>query len=234
MRSRTPRIVTLFLVVAGVVAGFGLGVRSALKDGTERSLTCDSAASRTAGARAAHDQPGPRGKRGPRGRRGRQGPRGARGPTGPAGGDAITDLSINWRGGAFSGRDSAEATLTGVGMLTATCRPVEGDENGFHRLVLTPASNGVRTVVNVSTSQASEIQTARLTSDSSGTPIEFNLPINGMITAVISVEPVSGDGGAGPTPWSLQASSEMKMNGSGGADSTQNYCYVALQAARGE
>jgi len=233
MRPKSPRMVSLFLLVAAVAIGAVLGAQRnerPVVPGTG-DVAGETTASKSAKAKSAHVRRGPRGRRGKRGRRGRPG---RRGPVGERGGDAITDLSINWRGGAWTGRDSAQATLTGIGTVTASCRPINGNENGQRRLVLTPDASGVRTVLNVSVVQASEIETTRYTSESTASPIQLDLPVNGMISAVASREPVSGDGGPGPSPWTIQASSETKLNGPGGEGSAENFCYVALQAARGE
>lgn len=232
MRLRAPRIASLLALVAALVLGYAFGADR----GREATPAGDVSGERvaTSKARTSHVSRGPRGPRGVRGPRGPRGIQGVRGPAGRPGGDAIKDLTINWRGGAWSGRDGAQLTLAGVGTLAASCRPLDGDENGHRQLVLTPSDGGVRTVMTVTRFDAQEARTNRYSSGPNGSAITIELPVNGMLTAVLSVEPVSGDGGAGPTPVSLTASSETKLNGPGGADSAENFCYLAVQAARGD
>lgn len=231
MLRRASHAGALLAVVTALALGYSLGSGEGAPQ--VPVLDFEGAAEPTASGKAAHVRRGPRGPRGPRGR---QGPRGPRGPAGPSGGDALTDISINWRGGAWSGRSRGQATLTGIGTLAAVCEPIDGNENGDARLVLTPSGSGVRTVVNVTTFQGAGTEGAASTERkvSEGGAIEIPLPVNGMQTAVFSKEPISGDGGAGPTPWSITAGSEMKLNGPGGADSGENFCFVTLQAAKGD
>ena len=230
MRPRAPRTATVGFVIAALAAGYVLGL------GGGSDPVYDFSGSGASGeapvAKPSHLQQGPRGKRGPRGYRGPQGPRGPRGPEGQPGGDAIADFSLNWRYGAWNGRDTGQMTLTGMGVLAATCRPVDGNENGQRVLELTPARSGIRTVLNTTTFQASEARNVRTVSE--GDTMTLELPVNGMITGVVSVEPISDSDDALPTPWTFTVSSEAKVNGVGGADSSENFCYVAAQAARGQ
>jgi hypothetical protein len=182
---------------------------------------------------------GPRGLRGPRGHTGPRGLTGAAGPAGPAGvaGAAGTDhaesLTLNWRGvDAAPGRDVASTVVPGLGTLRVTCNP------STQQMTFTPASDGVRTAVNVSDFEATNATNEQPYSTSTSQPIVIGSPTqpghalapNGMLMATISVEPISGDGGPGPSPATLTVSSEYKVNDPSGPN---DFCFVAAQVLSG-
>jgi hypothetical protein len=160
-----------------------------------------------------------RAARGPKGDRGTQGPVG---PQGPAATDVVRSLSLNWRRGASSGRDTASVAIPSIGTLVAVCRP------GEQRLLLYPAQSGVRTTASVTTFQSTSSDNATSSSTSAGSPLVVAdpLPPNGMLSATLSVQPVSGDGGPGPAPATLVLSSESVVNG---LSATDNFCFVSGQ-----
>jgi hypothetical protein len=164
-----------------------------------------------------------------RGPRGPRGPRGLRGPRGFAGRDA-TDVArgftINWLGGGGTGRDVARATIPGIGELVAVC-----NATGQY-LALRPTTTGTRTVAAITTFQG-EGTTAASHSRATSPPAQeilIQLPTSALLTIVLSVEPVAGDGGLGPAPATLTVSSQWKLND---PDPGQNHCYVAGQALAG-
>jgi hypothetical protein len=178
-------------------------------------------AQRTVVVRGAAGPVGPQGVEGPAGPAGPQGPEGAPGPPGP---DLAVSLSINWSGLAYAPeRDTTVQSIPGIAQVEARCTMEE------QALVVTPTLSGVRTVADVTTFQgegtAGVSSHARIYSEST-TPLMIPLPTNGMIEGTLSVEPVTGDGGPGPAPYSLTLSSEWKLNDPNEAD---NYCYVAGQ-----
>jgi hypothetical protein len=181
----------------------------------------NAAAQRTAIVRGATGPVGPQGVEGPSGPAGPPGPEGAPGPPGP---DLAVSLSLNWSGLAYAPeRDTTVQTIPGIAQVEARCTPEE------QALVVTPTLSGVRTVADVTTFQgegtAGVSSHARLYSESTD-PLTIPLPTNGMIEGTLSVEPITGDGGAGPAPYSLTLSSEWKLND---PDEADNYCYVAGQ-----
>ncbi len=153
------------------------------------------------------------------GRPGRQGVVGPQGAAGAPGTDVSRNLTVNWRQGAFAGRDTSSADVPGIGTLTVTCNLSE------QKLTLAPAASGsVRTSMSVTTFQQSNAPTDQL-STQDGSPITRTLPPNGMLQATLSVQPVDGDGGPGPAPATLTLSSEYKVN-----DPADQFCFVAGQA----
>jgi hypothetical protein len=186
---------------------------------TERSNRAHSTSAKPTASSAA------RGRRGPRGLRG---PRGYRGPAGADATDVVRPFTINWRNGAFAGRDSATAAIPSIGNLTAVCNLDR------QALVIDPtAGPGVRTIANVTSYEGEGIANAfndRLPHDPGARQIVIPLPVNGMLSVTLSTEPVSGDGGPGVAPATLLVSSERKVN-----DPTAglNFCYVAGQALQG-
>jgi hypothetical protein len=134
-------------------------------------------------------------------------------------------LTVNWRGGAFPGRDGASVEIPGVGRLDAVCNP------SSQQLVLHPAADGVRTVATVDSYESASSSVSTPQSQSKAAPIPIALPPNGMLSVTFSVQPVAGDGGPGPPPATMQLSSEYVVNGS---TVSEDFCYVAgqvLQAA---
>jgi hypothetical protein len=173
-----------------------------------------------------------RGPRGPRGRRGARGPRGPAGRRGPRGSDRVLNLTINWRGDAAApGRDADSVVVAGIGTLRAICTPQT------QTLTLTPAAGDVRTTANVSDFEGSAA-TNEQPYTVGGTPLLIGsptqpggaLPPNGMIFATLSVEPIAGDGGPGPSPATVTLSSEYKVND---PDPAADYCFIAAQVVTG-
>jgi hypothetical protein len=153
------------------------------------------------------------------------GPPGAQGPEGPPGPQVALSLAVNWLGLENApGHDSSSAGLAGIGTLTATCN------EATQTLTLTPAGNGGRTVLDVTTFQGEGTEGAssneRLTTESASAPISVPLPPNGMVSGTLSVEPISGNSGALALPASFMLSSEWKTND---PNTALNYCYVAAQ-----
>ncbi len=173
---------------------------------------------------------GPRGRKGARGLTGRQGAPGPAGPAGtpgapgpqgaPAVDDLVRSLSVNWRLNASATRDRGSITLPGLGSVSVVCNADE------QHLVLTPGAAG-RSVVSFQRFQAASVESGRTRA-----PDPVALPVNGMLTGTISVEPTAGDGGPGPAPASFVLSSERKLNAAPG-DEAENFCSVNLQVLRG-
>jgi hypothetical protein len=176
---------------------------------------------RTVLVRGATGAVGPQGVEGPAGPAGPQGSEGAPGPPGP---DLAVSLTINWSGLAYAPeRDTTVQSIPGIAQVEARCTLEE------QALVVTPTVSGVRTVADVTTFQgegtAGVSSHARSFSESTA-PLTIPLPTNGMIEGTLSVEPITGDGGAGPAPYSLTLSSEWKLND---PDEANDYCYIAGQ-----
>jgi hypothetical protein len=186
---------------------------------TEHSSRASTSVKPTAHSAAA------RGRRGPRGSRG---PRGYRGATGADATDVVRPFTINWRNGAFAGRDSATAAIPSIGNLTAICNLDR------QALVIDPTGPpGVRTVANVTSYEGEGTANSfndRLPHDPGQRQIIIPLPVNGMLSVTLSTEPVSGDGGAGVAPATLMVSSERKVND---PVASLNFCYIAGQALQG-
>jgi hypothetical protein len=179
------------------------------------------AAPRTVVVRGATGPVGPQGVEGPTGPAGPAGPEGPPGPTGP---DLAVSLTVNWSGLAYAPeRDTTVQSVPGIGQAEARCTPEE------QALVITPAQSGARTVADVTTFQgegtAGISSNSRIYSESTA-PLTIPLPTDGMISGTLSVEPIDGDGGSEPTPYSLTISSEWKLND---PDEANNYCYIAGQ-----
>jgi hypothetical protein len=186
---------------------------------TERSAGTQS----TSGKATAHSAA--RGRRGPRGFRGARGYRGLKGADAT---DVVRPFTINWRNGAFAGRDSASVAIPSIGNLTAVCNLDR------QALVVDPiARPGVRTVANVTSYEGEGTANAfndRLPHDPGAQQIVIPLPVNGMLSVTLSTEPVTGDGGAGVAPATLMVSSERKIND---PVASLNFCYIAGQALQG-
>jgi hypothetical protein len=221
MRMNALRIIVFGLVIA--IAA--IGIAGALGNGDTRApeeLRATAAAQRAELQQARREaRAAKRGKRGPRGRRGPKGERGPQGDTGPqgvagaSGTDHVVDLGVNWRNGAWAGRDSASATIPSIGTVTITCNP------SALKLVLQPADPNVRTVANLTKFESTSSDNFRDPSQG-GTPIEYQLPGNGMVTGTFSVEPLGGDGGGGPSPASINLTAYHP-------NPADDYCFVAAQ-----
>jgi hypothetical protein len=166
---------------------------------------------------------GPRGPAGPVGADGPAGPAGPKGPAGPLS-NVVRSLTINWRYGASGVDPTATTTLPGLGTARLTCTP------SAQTLTITPATAGSRTVFAADTAQGAGTLGAtsfvRATSQSPGAPITVAVPNNGMIFGTLSIEPVSGTGGAGPDPATMTLSSTWKLND---PNPVNNFCFVAAQ-----
>lgn len=166
---------------------------------------------------------GPAGKTGltgDTGDTGATGPAGPTGPQGPAARDVVRSLSLNWIG-APAGLDTASADVPGLGRLDVTCNP------GTSTLRLTPSRTDARTVLTADVYSGTQGDHERRAS--TGDPLVVALPVSGLITATMSVEPTNGDGGAGPTPATLTLSVESKANADPANPADQNFCYAAGQ-----
>jgi hypothetical protein len=218
------------LAAAGACIGALGGVALAVADSSAQSAANHKAATttkkdtpvtRTLVVRGATGPRGLTGAVGPAGATGPQGPEGAPGPPGP---DLAESFTINWSGLAYAPeRDTTVGTVPGVAQVEVKCSVEE------QAIIVTPTLSGMRTVADVTTFQGEGVagvsSHARIYSESSS-PITIPLPTNGMIEGTLSVEPITGDGGAEPLPSSLTFSSEWKLND---PDETANYCYVAGQ-----
>lgn len=204
-------------LILAALAGAATGTTGvvAVSSAGESSATSRASAGSTATAGAAAkvrlDSRYPRGPRGPRGFRG------------DAATDVVRSLSINWRNGAFAGRDTAALELPGLGRLVAVCSA------GETSLRLYPARGGVRTVATVTRFEDTKSvnSTPFSLKAEDPVPVADPLPPNGMISATLSVQPLGGDGGRGPAPATLIVSSEHKLNGE---TADENFCFVAAQA----
>jgi hypothetical protein len=136
--------------------------------------------------------------------------------------NVVRSLTINWRDGLWPIDPTASATLPGLGAATLTCTP------STQTLTITPASGAAQTVLDTDTAQGAGTAgaTSFASASSQGAPITVPVPNNGMIFATVSVQPILGDGGAGPAPASMTLSSEWKMNDPNPAN---NFCYMAAQ-----
>jgi hypothetical protein len=161
-------------------------------------------------------------KRGLRGKQGVAGKRGPRGPQGAAATDVARSLSLNWKGSA-AGKDTAGLDVPGIGRLTVTCNV------GTRELRLTPAAGGPRTVLTADIYSGTTGDHQR-TASADGSAVAVPLPVSGLITATLSVEPVGGDGGPGTAPATVTLSVESKSNADPADPADFNYCYVAAQA----
>ncbi|WP_354699406.1 hypothetical protein DSM112329_05122 [Paraconexibacter sp. AEG42_29] len=172
---------------------------------------------------------GLKGSAGPIGRTGADGPQGPAGTPGPQGApasDAARSLSLNWIRD-FTGKDTAGIDVAGIGRLDLTCNTTTRE------LRLTPARSDVRTIMTADVYSATNGDHRRIAS-AAGEAVTAALPVSGLLTAVLSVEPKAGDGGATTAPATVMLSIESKTNAvpADNADPTKqdfNYCYAAAQ-----
>ncbi|PTL59791.1 hypothetical protein [Paraconexibacter algicola] len=229
---RTLLLATVLSAVLGVLA---VGAVSGAVTGGSSSSSSSSGSERPTASAAAtkkktSSRRGPRGPRGPRGLRGRTGPRGAtglvgpqgapgaQGPQGPAAVEVARSLTVNWTQNRFAGRESASATLPSVGRVDVVCTDAE------QVLQLTPARGDQRTALGLQRFEGTTGSHQQLLSTGPADPIRVTLPPNGMLTGTISLQPVAGDGGAGPAPATFTLSSAYVVN-----DGANNSCHVAAQ-----
>lgn len=219
------------LIAAAVISAL-LGVLAvgAVSGAVGGSTTAPSASASATKKKAAKKKPSLRGPRGLRGLRGRTGAKGATGlvgpqgapgtpgPQGPGATEAARSLTVNWRNNQYPGRESASATLESIGRLDVVC--TEGEQV----LQLTPARGDQRTVLALQRFSSATGEHSQIPSTGPGDPIRVALPSNGMLTGVISLQPVAGDGGAGPAPATFTLSSRFIVN-----DGVNNLCHVAMQ-----
>jgi hypothetical protein len=224
--DRRRRRTTLTALAATAAAATGVAVAGTFAGAQQDGPTAKPAASTTTSKKPTVRvlvKRGLRGKTGPRGPKGVTGPKGATGPagaTGAAATDVARSLTINWKG-APGANGAATATVPSIGRLDLTCR------DDVQELRLTPMRNDLRTVATIDRFQSASVEHERRAS--TGDPIVVPLPVNGMVTGVLSLEPIGGDGGDGPAPASLTLSSEMKLNAVPGDAGDTNFCYVAAQ-----
>jgi hypothetical protein len=227
--ARRARRTTVIAAVGAALAGVAVAgtLAGAQEERPATRATVAQAAATTSPAKVrVLVKRGLRGRTGARGRAGAKGIKGTPGAQGQAGApatDVARSLTINWRGRTFAGRDTATAVLPSIGRLDLSCNP------DTQELKLTPSRADARTVATVNRFQSATAGHERRAS-SGRDPIVVPLPVNGMITAVFSVEPNGGDGGSGPAPATLTLSSEIKLNADPGDPADVNFCYVAAQA----
>lgn len=148
------------------------------------------------------------------------GPAGPTGPQGPAAHDVVRSLSLNWIG-TSAGLDTTGADVPGFGRLDVTCNPTTSE------LRLTPSRTDARTVLTADVYSGTNGDHERRAS--TGDPLVVSLPVSGLVTATLSIEPTNGDGGAGPTPATLTLSVESKSNADPANPDDKNFCYAAGQ-----
>jgi hypothetical protein len=145
----------------------------------------------------------------------------------------VASLNLNWHdAGTASGHDTASVDIPGIGTLNAVCNTSQ------ETLQLVPADASVRTVANISDFEGSVSSNSQPYSQGNGNPIQIGspsqpgdaLPPNGMLMVTFSVQPVNGDGGAGPAPATLTLSSEYIVNDPNRAN---DFCYLAGQVVKG-
>lgn len=219
---RSLLLAALLSALLGVLA---VGAVSGAVSGSDAPRASASAAKKKAAKKVSTRGPrglrGLRGKTGARGATGLVGPQGVPGtpgPQGPAATDVARSLTVNWRGNQFSGREAAMVTLPSIGRVDVVCTP------GEQVVQFTPARGDVRSVVALQRYESATGTHEQVPSTGPGDPIRINLPPNGMLTGVISLQPIAGDGGGGPAPASFTLSSAYKVN-----DGDNNECYVAMQ-----
>jgi hypothetical protein len=246
-RKQTARKGTRALLAAGACAGALAGgalavAGSAAQAGGAQSggaRTSDGHATKTGSTKAGHaskPQPrvivlrgaaGPRGVQGAPGVEGPTGPEGPQGPPGPPGPNIAVSPTLNWHGLENApGRDTTLAELPGLATIEARCSTAAQD------ILITPLSEGVRTVVDMTTFQGegvAGVSSHNRVSTESLAPLAIPLPPNGMIEGTLSVEPISGEGSDRAAPVSFTVSSEWKLNDPAPEN---NYCYIAGQFLR--
>lgn len=151
---------------------------------------------------------------------GAAGPAGPAGPQGPAAHDVVRSLSLNWIG-TPTGLDTTGADVPGLGRLDVTCNPTTSE------LRLTPSRTDARTVLTADVYSGTNGDHERRAS--TGDPLVVPLPVSGLVTATLSIEPTNGDGGTGPTPATLTLSVESKSNADPANPDDKNFCYAAGQ-----
>jgi hypothetical protein len=170
---------------------------------------------------------GPRGEQGVPGIEGSTGPEGPQGPPGPPGPNIAVSPTLNWHGLENApGRDTALAELPGLASIEVRCSTAAQD------ILVTPLSEGVRTVVDMTTFQGegvAGVSSHNRVYTESHEPLAIPLPPNGMIEGTLSVEPISGVGSDRAAPVSFTVSSEWKLNDPAPEN---NYCYIAGQFLR--
>ncbi len=149
---------------------------------------------------------GPRGFRGPQGSRGDRGPQGATGPQGPSdpNGVAALSLTINWfkdTGGdpTTQGHDGP-ITIPGIGTMSMEC-----DYNTQEIVADAVLDQQLR---HPDRRQCHDLPGRRLLGRLAEPALRIfrifavviPLPLNGMLSGTLSVEPTFGAGGPGPDP----------------------------------
>lgn len=252
-RRPTPRHATTAAAVVAALAGVGVagtfagaaGSGSSTTKTTAKPLTAaqkKAAAAKKRKAAAATKKAattprvvkvvvkrGLKGSSGPIGKPGADGPQGPAGTAGPPGApatDAARSFSLNWVRDS-TGKDTAGLDVAGIGRLDLTCNTTTRE------LRLTPARSDVRTIMTADVYSATNGDHRRIASNA-GEAVTAALPVSGLLTAVLSVEPKAGDGGATTAPATVMLSIESKTNAvpEDNADPAKqdfNYCYGAAQ-----
>ncbi len=250
--DRLGTTVTLAIVLAIALGGIALAsaLRGGENGGPQGSAARGAAASGAAagapetvlerGRRGPRGPRGPQGPQGPRGKRGPEGPQGAQGPPGADGSSAehVLQISVDWDDSTSAPSQSVNSDsvdLPGIGTLAVAC-PATDPENytdGPRRLTLSfGAGGGRRTVATLTTMQGSDTYPDNVDNvrrETTGDPIVFQLPNNGMVTGTFGAEPVVGDGtDVGNMPSAqITLSSSWKTNDL--VDPAANYCHLSGQ-----
>lgn len=240
------RLATALALVAAFALGVALTGDLGIGGGASSVETTASSSKQaeTAGKkRGKRGKRGPQGPPGPRGKRGNQGPQGPQGATGAKGNPGtpadqlIKNLSVDWNGeGNADGSDRITTGIPGVGTLQLRCLTGNFDSDERRSLRLTPIDGtGERTVISATTFQGAGTSADHANNDryvrqpGSADPIVVPIPTNGMITATLSTEPVTGNGSNPGTRNTavVTLTSYWKVDD---ADPSNNFCHVSAQA----
>lgn len=214
-------------VISALLGVLAVGAVSGAVGGSPAEPSAAASATKKKTAKKKPSLRGPRGLRGLKGRTGAkgatglvgpQGAPGAPGPQGAAASEVARSLTINWRANQYGGRESGSATLPSIGRVDVVCT------DGEQVLQVTPARGDQRTVLALQRFSSASGEHTQIASTGPGDPIRVALPSNGMLTGVLSLQPVSGDGGAGPAPATFTLASRYIVN-----DGPNNLCHVAMQ-----
>lgn len=225
----------LVVLLVGAALGAALGSRGSSPGERSRSLprvameTASRHAARAPAGAASRAARGSRGPRGPRGKRGR------RGPAGPPGSsdEQVLQLGVDWDGFGSGQPQSDSVTLPGIGQLTISCPEAPPATPDARQLTLSyGAGPGFRTVATLTKLQGSSAYPDNADNErleTTGAPIVYEIPNNGMTVGTFSAETVNGDGsppGSLPTA-QITLSSSWKTNDS--ANPAANYCHISGQ-----
>ena len=231
-RQLWPALALAFLALMAGVALGGSSVRSWLVSGqASGASTAQHKAEASAKKKAKRGPRGPRGKRGPKGKTGAQGATGAQGVAGPQGapgvsGDQVYDFSINWQNQSAdpgAGSTTSAVAIPGVGTLNLSCPWPYEEASQSGVMTFTPSTGaGTRGVASYTVTQGAGTEGKSMVTraESTGAPIPIGyekngrvaLPVNGMVTGTLSIEPFSGNGGASQPPATFTLSSYYVVN----------------------